>query len=99
MALMACAIRAIEIHLDLDPQEHIRSRVFDRWGDPDQTGTWPWHRFGGHITAHRSFAGLTIPSAGQLGSHFGSDMWATGEFSRYEITSLQTASAEGESSA
>jgi hypothetical protein len=41
--------------------------VLDRWGDPDRTGTWAWHPFGGQITGYRCFAGLTIPSAGRLG--------------------------------
>lgn len=89
----------VEIHLDLDPQGQIESLVFDRWGDPDQTGTWAWHRFGGEITAYRSFEGLSIPSAGKLGWHFGTDRWATGEFFRYELTSLRTPSPAGEPSA
>jgi hypothetical protein len=62
--------------------------VVQRWGDPDETGTWTRHPFGGDITAHRTFAGLTIPSAGHLGWHCGTDREAAGEFFRYEITSL-----------
>jgi len=70
--------------------------VFDRWGDPDETGSWAWHPFGGEITGYRSFAGgLTIPSAGRFGWRFGTDRWAEGEFFRYEITKLQTASTDG----
>ena len=59
-----------------------------RWGDPDGTGTWGWHPFGGEISGHRTFGGLTIPSAGRLGWHAGTDRWAAGEFFRYEITAL-----------
>ena len=43
-----------------------------------------------HITGHRTFAGLTIPSAGRLGWHMGTDGWKAGEFFRFEITSLDT---------
>jgi hypothetical protein len=85
----------VEINLDLDPQGRIRSVVFDRWGDPDKTGTWAWHPFGGEITGYRCFAGLTIPSAGTFGWHFGTDRWAAGEFFRYEITSLQIPAPHG----
>jgi hypothetical protein len=63
--------------------------VLDRWGDPDETRSWAWHRFGGEITGYRCFAGLTIASAGSFGWPFGTDRWAAGEFFRYEITSLQ----------
>jgi len=80
----------VELHLHLDPQARLRSFVFQRWGDPDATGTWGWHPFGGQITGHRSFAGLTIPSEGRLGWHFGTDRWTSGEFFRYRITSLHT---------
>ena len=78
----------VEVHLSLDSLGQIRSLVFDRWGDPEKTGTWGWHRFGGEITAYRSFAGLSIPGSGRLGWHFGTDRWPSGEFFRYEITSL-----------
>lgn len=85
----------VEINLDLDPEGRIRSVVFDRWGDPDETGMWAWHPFGGEITGYRSFGGLTVPSAGRLGWHFGTDRWPAGEFFRYEITSLEVPSADG----
>jgi hypothetical protein len=80
----------VDLHLRLDPQSRLRSVSFQRWGDPDATGTWDWHPFGGQITGHRSFAGLTVPSAGRLGWHFGTDRWTSGEFFRYRITSLET---------
>lgn len=85
----------VEINLELDPAGRIRSMVFDRWGDPDQTGSWAQHPFGGEITGYRCFGGLTVPSAGRLGWHFGTDQWAAGEFFRYVITSLQTPSTDG----
>jgi hypothetical protein len=79
----------IAVHCTLDPEAQIKSFVFDRWGDPDSTGRWAWHPFGGEITGQRTFSGLTIPSKGRLGWHFGTDRWPAGEFFRYEITKLQ----------
>jgi hypothetical protein len=79
----------IDVHYSLEPDGLIKSLVFDRWGDPDRTGRWGWHPFGGEITGQRTFDGLTIPSTGRLGWHFGTDRWPTGEFFRYEITKLQ----------
>jgi hypothetical protein len=86
----------VELHLQLDPQSLPRSVVFQRWGDPDATGTWGWYPFGGRITGHRVFAGLTIPSEGRLGWHFGTDRWASGEFFRYRITSYHTVPPTGD---
>lgn len=80
----------VEIHLVLGPEGRVRSMVFDRWGDPDRSGTWAWVPFGGEVTGYRCFEGLTIPSAGHLGWHYGTDRWSAGEFFRYEITSLRT---------
>lgn len=57
----------IEIHLELDPEGRIRSRVLDRWGDPDRSGRWAWHGFGGDVRDYRRFESLSIPSAGRLG--------------------------------
>jgi hypothetical protein len=79
----------IAVNYTLDSGGRIRSLVFDRWGDPDSTGTFGWHPFGGQITGYRTFGGLTIPSAGSLGWNYGSDRWPEGEFFRYEITHLR----------
>lgn len=79
----------IEVHHELDSTGAIRSSVFDRWGDPDRTGTWAWHSFGGDVSAYRTFHGLTIPSEGRIGWHFGTERWPAGEFFRYRITSLE----------
>jgi hypothetical protein len=75
----------------LDEHAHVASIEFDRWGNPDRTGTWGWHPFGGDVHAHRTFGGLTIPSRGAFGWHYGTDRWADGEFFRYEITDLRPA--------
>lgn len=73
----------------IDLGGRLRSLAFDRWGDPDKTGQWAWHRFGGEITAHRTFGGLTIPSRGRMGWHFGTQRWPSGEFFRFTITGLR----------
>jgi hypothetical protein len=42
-----------------------------------------------NITAHRTFDGMTIPSAGTFGWFYGTNRWSEGEFFRYEITALE----------
>ncbi|MBG0738036.1 hypothetical protein IV500_01110 [Paeniglutamicibacter antarcticus] len=79
----------VEVDYTIGPDGRIRSLVFDRWGDPDSTGIFQWHPFGGEITGYRTFGGLTIPSAGRLGWGFGTDRWPDSEFFRYQITELQ----------
>jgi hypothetical protein len=81
----------LRIDYQLDERGQVRSGVFDRWGDPDRTGSWGWHCCGGDVTAYRTFGGITIPSAGSLGWHYGTDRWPHGEFFRYEITDLAPA--------
>lgn len=84
----------VELHLRLDGVGRVTSLAFDRWGDPDGDG-FRWHRFGGEITGHASFGGLTIPSAGRLGWHPGEDRFTDGEFFRYRITELQPVGPAG----
>jgi hypothetical protein len=79
---------ALELHLHIDEAGRLVDLVFDRWGDPDGSGTFGEHPFGGEITGYRTFGGLTIPSAGRLGWHYGTDRWPDGEFFRYEIVDL-----------
>ena len=79
----------MKVRYRLDREGRIVSFVFDRWGDPDGTGTWGWHPFGGQTTGYRSFDGLTIPDAGWVGWFFGTDRWPDSAFFRYQITDLQ----------
>jgi hypothetical protein len=69
----------------------IRSVTFDRWGDPDGTGEFGLHPFGGDFSAHATFDGVTIPSEGRLGWYHGTDRWSEGEFFQYRITDLELA--------
>jgi hypothetical protein len=85
----------IELRYRLDGDGRIVSFVFDRWGDPDGSGAFAWHPFGGEITGYRTFDGVTIPSAGRAGWFFGTDRWPGGEFFRYRITELELVTAAG----
>jgi hypothetical protein len=67
----------------------VESCSFQRWGDPDDTGTYDLHPFGMQVAAHQVFAGVTIPSAGVAGWHFGTSRWDEGAFFRFEITDLR----------
>lgn len=83
----------LEIRYEFDEGGRMRRGGFDRWGDPDRTGAWGWHRCGGEVTEHRRFGGVTIPSAGTFGWHYGTDRWPEGEFFRYQITGWEPATA------
>lgn len=66
----------------------LRSVGFDRWGDPDDAGTFAVHRFGMDVAEYGTFGGLTIPVAGLAGWHHGSDRWPGSAFFRYRITDV-----------
>jgi hypothetical protein len=83
----------VEVHCELDAEGRMRSFVFDRWGDPGNTGSFAWHPFGGEVADHGSFGGVTVPSAGRAGWFFGTDRWPDGEFFRYRITGLHLVTA------
>ena len=78
----------IHVHYQLTPDAYIQSVVFDRWGDPDNTGTFDFHPMGGEFASHATFDGVTIPDAGRLGWHYGTERWSEGEFFRYQLTDL-----------
>jgi hypothetical protein len=76
----------IELRYTIGDDAGVRSVVFDRWGDPDNTGTWGLHSFGFEATFCSTFDGITVPSAGRAGWFYGTDRWNEGEFFRLEIT-------------
>jgi len=78
----------VEIHLLLDDAGRAVRFRFDRWGDPSGSGRWDMYPFGGDVTEHRTFGGLTVPAAGRIGWFPGAPEWATGEFFRYRITDV-----------
>ncbi len=75
----------MELHLTLDDDARIRAVAFERWGDPDDSGTWGNHPFGFDVTRYSTFDGVSIPSAGHAGWFFGSDRWDEGRFFKAEI--------------
>ena len=77
---------AVRLHHHIDERGRIRTSTLERWGDPDNCGTWALHPFGVEVSQHRTFAGVTIPAVGRAGWHFGTDRWESGVFFRYEIT-------------
>jgi hypothetical protein len=85
----------LELHVLLDEQARIEACWLGRWGDPDRTGTHALHPFGMEATAHRTFSGLTIPSAGRAGWHYGTDRWPEGVFFEYELTALELVTSLG----
>jgi hypothetical protein len=78
----------VQVNYTIADDGRIRSLVFDRWGDPDNTGTWEQHPFGCEVTDYETFDGVTVPSAGRVGWFFGTDRWGQGEFFRYRIIAL-----------
>jgi hypothetical protein len=87
-----------ELHFHLDEDARVLACRFERWGDPDGTGTHGMHPFGMEVTAHRTFSGMTIPSTGRAGWHHGTDRWEEGAFLRYEITDVRPTTASEETS-
>jgi hypothetical protein len=87
----------VELHLVVDAEGRLRAGVFQRWGDPDHTGTWGLHPCGGEVTGSATFDGVSVPSTGRAGWFYGTDRWSQGEFFRYQITSLQLVAEPGAS--
>jgi hypothetical protein len=79
---------AVVTRYRLDDDGRIRTFVFARWGDPDATGTWGWHPFGGEVTAHRTFDGVTVPAVGRVGWFFGTDRWPGTVSFRFRLTAV-----------
>jgi hypothetical protein len=84
----------VEVRYDTDPRGLVQSVVFDRWHEAEDGAAWSAVPCGGEVTAHRTFGGLTIPSAGNFGWFYGTDRWPIGEFFRYEITALTALEAQ-----
>jgi hypothetical protein len=88
-AQFAVNAEPVAVNYRLDGDGRVRSVAFDRWGDPRRTGSYGWHPFGGELAQHRTFAGVTVPTVGRIGWHYGTDLWADGEFFRFTITKLE----------
>lgn len=55
----------LALHLLIDDAVSVRSIHLDRWGDPENAGSFGWYPFGVEYTSHRTFDGLTIPNRGR----------------------------------
>jgi hypothetical protein len=85
----------IDVEYRLDRDGRVTSLAFERWGDPDQTGTFGLHRFGGVMTQYGTFDGVTLPTRGRVGWHFGTERWDAGEFFRFHVTSAEPVGRDG----
>lgn len=75
----------IDLQMTVGEDGRLRAVAFDRWGDPDGTGTWGYHPFGFEVTDYATFGGVSIPSRGHAGWFYGTERWTDGEFFRCEI--------------
>ncbi len=89
VATIPTAAGPIDVEYRLDSDARVESLALERWGDPDNTGTFGLHTFGGTMTEHRTFDGITIPTKGSVGWHFGTERWADGEFFRFRVSSAE----------
>ena len=79
----------VELHLHVADDGRLLRFHFDRWGDPDESGTFRLVPFGGDALAWERFDGVTIPSEGRVGWWYGSPRFHEGEFFRYRITGVE----------
>ncbi|MEO6988280.1 MAG: DUF6544 family protein, partial [Aquihabitans sp.] len=79
----------VTLHMRIDDEGHLERVRLDRWGDPDETGTWGLHPFGFQVTETRRFGPFSIPAVGTAGWFHGTDRWASGQFFECDITSLK----------
>ena len=77
----------VALRYTMDSASRIRSVVFDRWGDPENTGMWNALPFGFEATAYSTFDGVTFPFSGRAGWYYGTERWPAGEFFRTTIFS------------
>lgn len=79
----------VVLHHVISESGALRSSTFERWGDPDNSGTWQPLPFGVEVAREGTFDGVTIPVEGRAGWHFGTDRWEAGVFFRFRITDYQ----------
>jgi len=89
VARVPTSTETIDVTYDLDEVGRVESIAFQRWGDPQRTGSFALHTFGGTMSDYRRFEGVTIPTRGSVGWHFGEPDWTSGEFFRFQITDLR----------
>ncbi|PVZ06827.1 DUF6544 family protein [Actinomycetospora cinnamomea] len=83
----------VDLHLHLDEGGHLQAFRTMRWGDPDGTGRWDWHPFGGRVLASRLFGTSVVPASGAVGWYPDRPDARRREFFRFRLTSLTPTSA------
>jgi len=78
----------VELDLRLDDWGDLRSFRTQRWGDPDGTGRWGWHPFGGQVDSLRAFGPYTVPDRGRVGWYPDSLPRRHGEFFRFHVSEV-----------
>lgn len=82
----------VRVEHHIDSVGRLVSSSFQRWGDPDNTGSWKPQVFGVDVEQHRRFGDVCIPVRGVAGWHHGTDRWSEGKFFRFEITGYELVS-------
>lgn len=77
--------RSVEVTVTVADDGRLRALSMHRWGTPDDRppGAYP---FGGDVSDHRTFAGVTIASAGRVGWWWATPRQDDGVFFRYRIS-------------
>jgi len=89
IASVPTATETTDVTYDVNLEGTVQSLALRRWGDPDGTGRYAFHSFGGVMTEHKTFGGVTIPTRGSVGWHFGEPGWTSGEFFRFQIDDFE----------
>jgi hypothetical protein len=79
----------IELVLDLLRSGHLAGAHLARWGDPEGSGKFGWHRFGIEVTGYGQVDGLTVPAAGRVGWYAASPRFGDGIFLRFRLTGIR----------
>lgn len=76
----------IAAEVDVDMEGRVTGVALERWGDPEGSGNYAAHRFGGRMDAEFiTDAGVRIAGAGSVGGGWGMADWPAGDFFRFEI--------------
>jgi hypothetical protein len=85
----------VDLHYRLDEWGHLASFRTTRWGDPDGTGRWGPHPFGGRVISSQSFGPFTVPAVGAVGWYPDGPDAQRREFFRFRLTALTPRASRG----
>ncbi|MHC1557895.1 DUF6544 family protein [Actinomycetospora sp. C-140] len=86
---------AVDLLYRLDERGHLAAFRTTRWGDPDGSGRWDWHPFGGRVISTRTFGPYTVPAAGAVGWYPDGPDASRREFFRFRLTELLPRTVDG----